>query len=167
MSFPDPSHELFKNLHLKYHAMVLQICLGFMKGDAVQAANLSQEIFINIWNALSKFQGEASYKTSIYRITVNTCLLYSKVPQKKEGLSFQANPLLSGAYYEPIEEHFIALYQAIGQLPELERLIIMLVLDELEYGEISKILGINAIPLRLRIHRIKKKMMMLLNTIEE
>ena len=56
------------------------------------------------------------------------------------------------------------LYRAIGQLEALDRLIIMLVLEEVEYDEISKITGINPINLRVKIHRIKKKMKTYLKT---
>ena len=45
--------DLFETIHSDYHAMVLQMCLGFMKGDLDVAKDLSQEVFINIWGALN------------------------------------------------------------------------------------------------------------------
>ena len=76
MSDQSRLKSLFESLHLQYYAMVLQMSLGYMKGDSELARDMAQEVFINIWNALAKFKGESSYKTWIYRITVNTCLLY-------------------------------------------------------------------------------------------
>lgn len=153
---PD-NEALFETLHSDYQAMVLQMCLGFMKGDPDLAKDLSQQVFINTWQALNKFNNASSYKTWIYRITVNTCLKY--IRDKKDQ------------YQVPIDEAHVhladesatlpnaahqSLYQAIGRLGEVDRLIMMMVLEELEYGEISTIIGISEGTLRVKIHRIKK-----------
>ena len=143
--------------------MVLQMCLGYMKGDRELAKDIAQEVFINIWNALHSFKGESTPKTWIYRITVNTCLLYIRSNNKKQTTPLDTDnytTALEGS--EPEEEQHLALYKAIGELPKLERLIIMLVLEGVEYEEIEKITGINSINLRVKIHRIKKKMKELL-----
>ncbi|WP_247237087.1 RNA polymerase sigma factor [Telluribacter sp. SYSU D00476] len=152
----------FESLYQQYRPMVLQVCLGYVQGDRDQAKDLAQEIFINVWRALPQFRGEASAKTWIYRITVNTCLMYIRTTRRKEKVAqeavhhlVQADWVEEGAMYQP-------LYQAIGKLPELDRLIIMMVLDELEYEEIARVTGINAVSLRVRIHRIKNKLRQLL-----
>jgi len=50
------------------------------------------------------------------------------------------------------------LYQAIGQLVSVDRLIIMMVLEELEYAEIAEVIGVSEGTLRVKIHRIKKRL---------
>lgn len=149
--------KLLETLHNDYHGMVFQLCLGYMKGDPDLAKDLSQEVFINIWAGLGSFKHASSYKTWIYRIAVNTCLKY--IRDKKD------------TYQDSIDEEKVfvtdetdkfqdqrqqLLYKAIGELKEVDRLIIMMVLDELNYEEISKVIGINEGNLRVRIHRIKK-----------
>ena len=153
---PD-NKDMFETIHSDYHAMVLQMCLGFMKGDLDVAKDLSQEVFINIWGALKKFNNASSYKTWIYRITVNTCLKYIRdkkgkhqIPMSKEHSFLKVDPIHSS------ETAHQSLYHAIGQLKELDRLIMMMILDELEYEEISKIIGISEGNLRVKISRIKK-----------
>ncbi len=130
--------------------------MGFMKGDVDLANDLTQESFINAWRSLDKFKGASSYKTWIYRITVNTCLKYIRDNRQKHQVDIDTQPQL------PVEEDRSdtnqELYLAIGQLGELDRLIIMMVLDELEYEEIAKVIGINEGNLRVKIHRIKKQL---------
>ena len=154
---------LFVELHQEYHAMVLQMCLGYMKGDRELAKDIAQEVFINIWNGLDSFKGDSNPKTWIYRITVNTCLLYIRLNNRTRTTSLNADnystAVETGGHEE--EQH-LALYKAIGELPKLERLIIMLVLEGVEYEEIEKITGISSINLRVKIYRIKKKMKELL-----
>jgi RNA polymerase sigma-70 factor (ECF subfamily) len=150
---------LFESLHKDYQPMVLQMCLGFMKGDIDLAKDLSQEIYINIWNALDKFKGASSYKTWIYRITVNTCLKY--IRDKKDNNKVSVDEIvyrISNESSDQTENSHQSLYNAIGQLGEIDRLIIMMVLDELEYEEISSVIGLSAVNLRVKIHRIKKNL---------
>ena len=153
--------KTFEVLHKQYQPMVLQLCLGFVKGEIDQAKDLSQEIFINVWNALEKFEGKSSYKTWIYRISINTCLLHIRkhkkainIPLEKVSVELQNST--------EVDENYASLYQAIGKLNEIDRLTIMLVLDELSYDEIAEIMGINPTNLRVKIHRIKKKLKELL-----
>lgn len=150
--------KLFETLHKNYGRMVFQLCLGYMKGDPDLAKDLSQEVFANIWSALSSFKHTSSYKTWIYRITVNTCLKY--IRDKKEPYQDSIDEEKVSIADEPDQfrnhHHHQLLYKAIGHLREVDRLIIMLVLDELEYEEVSAIIGIKEGNLRVRIHRIKK-----------
>ncbi|WP_224996773.1 RNA polymerase sigma factor [Cesiribacter sp. SM1] len=159
MSSTATQKSLFESLHRQYQPAVLQMCLGFMKGDRDLAKDLTQEVFINIWNALPGFRGASSYKTWIYRITVNTCLLHIRNNKTKSTVPLLdvPHPVSSGTD-DKEEEDYRELYLAIGKLSELDRLIIMMVLEELEYDEISSIVGINPVNLRVKIHRIKKRL---------
>ena len=150
---------LFSTLHNDYQHMVFQLCMGFMKNDRDLARDLSQEVFINTWNALDKFKGASSYKTRIYRIAVNTCLKY--IRDKKDKLRVDVEQVSHKLTDEPDKktaEDNQVLYSAIGQLEELDRLIIMMVLDEMEYHEIASVMGISEGTLRVKIHRIKKNL---------
>lgn len=148
---------LFETLHADYYGMVNQMCLGFMKGNTDLANDLTQESFINAWRALEKFRGASSYKTWIYRITVNTCLKYIRDNKLKDQTSIDAYMQLPDDSGNAEQKHQ-ELYHAIGQLGEVDRLIIMMVLDELEYNEIAEVVGINEGNLRVKIHRIKKSL---------
>mgnify|MGYP003472757785 CR=1 FL=1 len=148
---------LFETLHRDYHAMVLQLSLGFLKGDLDLAKDLSQEVFINTWGALNKFNNASSYKTWIYRITVNTCLKYIRDKKDKYQISIEDGHAHVNDESGPAsDKSYQPLYRAIGQLGEIDRLIMMMILDELEYQENSNIIGISEGNLRVKIHRIKK-----------
>ena len=155
----DSKRALFETLHKDYHLMVLQLCMGFMKGDKDLAKDLSQDIFINTWNALEKFKGASTYKTWIYRITVNTCLKYLRGKKDKDRVSVDdISHKLTDEPDTKVTGMHQTLYSAIGQLDKVDRLIIMMVLDEMEYEEIAAIMGISEGNLRVKIHRIKKSL---------
>jgi RNA polymerase sigma factor (sigma-70 family) len=154
--------SLFETLYHQHRPMVYQMCMGFMKGDSAVASDLSQEIFINIWNALPGFKNESSHKTWIYRITVNTCLQQIRKEKNKQRISLEEGFDVTDSVNTAEEAH-LQLYHAVGQLPEVDRLIMMMVLEEVEYEEIAKVIGINETNLRVKIHRIKKRLKELLD----
>lgn len=153
-------NELFETIYYQHHPMVLQMCLGFVKGDNNTANDLSQEIFISVWNNLNKFKGASSYKTWIYRITVNTCLQYVKKDKKERTLptSEIENQTSIVETEKTINHNVPKLYKAIGQLKKVDRLIIMMVLENQDYDGISEIIGIKPTNVRVKIHRIKKRL---------
>lgn len=152
--------ELFESIYGQHHPMVLQMCLGFMKGDIDIASDISQEVFISVWNNLDKFRGASSYKTWIYRITVNTCLQHINKKKKERTLPISAvdNHIQNIETENTPDYNVPELYKAIGELKEIDRLIIMMVLEDQDYNSISEIIGIKPTNVRVKIHRIKKSL---------
>ncbi|WP_317168608.1 RNA polymerase sigma factor [Mucilaginibacter agri] len=57
-----------------------------------------------------------------------------------------------------IELEVQLLYQCIAELPEIDRLIISLELENVKQAEIAKIIGLNETNIRVKIHRIKERL---------
>jgi RNA polymerase sigma-70 factor (ECF subfamily) len=156
--------ELFDSLHQDYFAMVLQMCLGFVSGDQDKANDLAQEVFIKVWTHLDSFKGLSSYKTWIYRITVNTCLQLIRKEKKRTSVSLNDySHSIEEESQQDKDESVAELYHAIGQLKETERLIIMMVLEGQSNEDIAEVLGLEHTTVRVKIHRIKKKLNTILN----
>ncbi|MEE9364059.1 MAG: sigma-70 family RNA polymerase sigma factor [Cellulophaga sp.] len=153
--------NLFETVYRQHHPMVFQMCLGFVKGDKETVNDLSQEVFIRVWNNLDKFKGASSYKTWIYRITVNTCLQYVK-KEKKVSIIELENLTSTVETENEINYNAMKLYKAIGQLKKIDRLIIMMVLENQDYDSISEIIGIKSTNVRVKIHRVKKRLEVIL-----
>ncbi|MFA0961174.1 RNA polymerase sigma factor [Roseivirga sp. BDSF3-8] len=152
------NRKVFDRLYQEYYAVVRKMCLGYTKGDDAAADDLSQEVFMNAWGALDKFRGDSSYKTWIYRITVNTCLLHIRSEQRRAKRMNELVEETTVVSETPKDGEFNSLYKAIGMLEKLDRLVIMMVLDQLSYEEIAKVSGISEGNLRVKIHRIKKRL---------
>ena len=158
------NQQLFETVYRQCYPMVLQMCLGFVKGNSDLANDLSQEVFINIWNALDKFEGKSTPKTWVYRITVNTCLQYLRKEKNKTKLPIEkVEQVLIDESKEIDHQQNQHLYRAIGQLEELDRLLIMMVLEEQDYDTIAEVLGITPTNVRVKIHRIKKRLKKILD----
>ncbi len=155
----------FEPLYQTHYRMVMQLCMGFLKGDQDQAKDLTQEVFIQVWNKIDSFRQESSPKTWIYRITVNTCLNHLK---KQKSQDEKLNEILRDQ--ETTEEIEFTetdpgkmLYEAMGKLSEVDRLVTGLLLEEVPQEEIAAILGISEGNLRVKIHRIKLRLKKLIH----
>ena len=143
-----------------YRSSICKICLGYAP-TLEDAEDLLQESLINIWKGLATFRKEATLKTWVYRITVNTCLLSLR---KKRVKTVELDPItlnrLSSGHTSPAmhNEQFQKLHRLIQQLSEKDKLIILLYLEEVSQQDIAQIIGLTASNVGVRIHRIKKQL---------
>lgn len=154
------SEGYFKEIYENNYPKVYRLCLGYAAGDEMLAKDLSQEVFIKVWENLSSFRKDASISTWIYRITVNTCLLYFR--QKK---NIPLAPIIDKIELEDDrdqqhkkEANLNSLYSCITKLSKDNKSIILLVLEGVAQKEIAQIMGLNHEAIRIRIHRIKKEL---------
>lgn len=67
------NQDKFRMLVEKYQSMVFRTCMGFLH-DKDDADDLTQEVFIQIYQSLNSFKGDAAFSTWVYRITINASL---------------------------------------------------------------------------------------------
>lgn len=159
----NQQREEFDQLYRDYSPGIRKLCLGYT-GDAAQAEDLLQESFIAVWNNMHRFRGDSKWSTWIYRIAVNTCLSYLR-KQKLKTVEIDEHPLGDIAEETDQKEQQVQLlYKCISKLPEAERLIISMVLEDRPYEEIAEILNLTENNLRVKIHRIKKQLTEIYNS---
>lgn len=147
----------FKQIYTDYSQKVHRLCLGYT-GDSMQADDLLQEVFIKVWENLHEFRGESQVSTWVYRIAVNTCLLYLRDAKKKSNVDIEKTALKLSEDVTDKEAQIQLLYKCISELNETDRLIITLMLEEVPYGEIAEATSISEGNLRVKIHRIKQQL---------
>lgn len=145
----------FEAIYKEYWPKVYRQCMGYMN-DHDAAKDIAQETFIKVWQQLPKFRNESSIGTWIFRIAVNTCLRQleknKKLPKSELPLEIEEEVSIN------IETKVKFLYQCISELPEIDRIIITLELEDLKQKEIAKIVGLSESNVRVKIHRIKEKL---------
>ena len=121
-----------------------------------------QEVVLQLWKAFPSFRGESQASTWVYRVALNVCLSLLKT-KKKRVAAVSLEPEHWGnipheAYDSTEEEQLQQLYQAIRQLSEIDRALILLYLEGKKYEEIAQILGISLSNVGVKINRIKKQL---------
>jgi RNA polymerase sigma-70 factor (ECF subfamily) len=129
--------------------------MGFVN-DYDAAQDLAQETFIIVWQKLDTFRNESSIGTWIFRIASNNCL--RQIEKNKRFPKSELPVHIIEEKQTSLEPQIQFLYKCIAELPETERIIISLELEDVRQTEIAKIVGLSETNTRVKIHRIKEKL---------
>ncbi len=147
----------FETIYKKYSPKIFRLCLGYFN-DFDKARDLTQETFIGVWENLAKFEHRASIGTWIYRIATNKCLSEIQKEQRHPKAELPPNLKQEGINSQT-DEQLALLHRYISELPEIDRIIISLSLEDVPQEEIAEIVGISHGNVRVRFYRIKEKLM--------
>ncbi|MFT4806335.1 RNA polymerase sigma factor [Psychroserpens burtonensis] len=155
----------FVELLEKHQNIVHKVCRLYTNNQDAHN-DLFQEITIQLWKAYPKFRGDAKFSTWMYRVGLNTAItLYRKSKrtiktQEFETVSFK---IKSVEYDDTEEQQLKLLYEAVHQLNDIEKALVLLYLEDKNYKEISETLGISEVNARVKMNRVKKKLRTILN----
>ena len=161
--------EQFEHILDRYSGQVFNLIAHIVpcKEDAEE---LTQDVFIKVFRLLSTFKEESSFSTWIYRIATNTALsaarkmkhdtlhlddaAYSNIPEE----------IIDEALDNDCEERLQRLSDAIEMLCADERALITLYyINEKPIAEVASVLGLTASNVKIKLHRIRKKLYLILN----
>ena len=154
----------FSYIMSHYQRMVLTIVIRIVNNKE-DAEDITQEIFVKVFKSLDSFKGQSEFSTWLYRIAYNTTL--SEIRRKQISFtSFEDNPALLkdeeiGEEIDDLdtEEKIRYLEEALNCLHPEEKLIISLFyLNDQGIEEISKITNLSKANVKVRLHRIRKKL---------
>lgn len=131
------NNTLFSNLYHSYKRLVYNLALHYTQ-NVEDSEEISQDVFVAVYEKLDRFRAEAELKTWIYRITINKSLdfIRSKKRQKRFGrvislFKNDGNSLDIAQFNHPgIElenkEQLALLFRAVNSLPEKQKTALIL-----------------------------------------
>jgi RNA polymerase sigma-70 factor (ECF subfamily) len=162
----DGDTEAFGILVDRYGNMVFQVVFR-ISGNREEAEDLSQEVFIRAFRQLGQFRGDAAFSSWLYRIAWN--LSMDRLDKRKKEAWIELDELadthtLNAAIRDPYQamdmaERKRSLTLEIEKLDAPDRLLIELYYrDDKTVKEIAWIMGIGESNVKIRLHRIRKKL---------
>ena len=161
-----------------YSAQVLDF-VSRMVSNAGDAEELAQDAFVRAFRSLAQFDGRSSWLTWVLRIAYHTALNHLK-RQRQQWLSIDDLPLSRMLRYyrsEPTtdddlstdrEERIQQLDAAIDRLPADEQLLLHLYYyDDRPLRDIAYIMDAEPGLLATRLHRIRKKLLLMMKENEQ
>lgn len=155
----------FAQLVDQYKDLVYTLAVRMLK-NREEAEEVSQDAFIKIYKSLKSFKGDSKLSTWIYKVTYNCCL-----DQLKKNKKHLNDVPITESNYNKIDtidnalegliktEKQQLIRSCVHQLPEESSAIITLFyFDELSLEEISKITGIEANTVKVKLYRARKKL---------
>jgi len=152
--------ERFSEIIDKYKDKIFNICYSFTQ-DLYTSQDLTQEIFIKIFNNLKNYRFKSSFYTWIFKIASNHCKAWLSKEQRNFVHSFDSEKELLVCFKTPENEYFNNM--KINQIYlELKNMDIkyripfwMFYYMDLSYKEIANILCIPVRTVETRIYRAK------------
>jgi len=134
----------FRDLYRQHAGRVYALCLR-LTGDASDAAERTQDVFVCLWDKLRSFRGESAFGSWLYRIAVNVVLNERRTSGRRERrVTPSADPAaLERGRGEPTVGLSIDLERAIAELPEGAREVFVLYdIEGYAHAEIARLVGI-------------------------
>lgn len=160
----DGDTAAFEELYHRHFRRVYALCLR-MTGNAVQAEDLTQDVFIQLFNKIGSFRGDSAFTTWLHRMTVNQVLMHFRKRSTKSELTAvddeTPDQIVRGTENPntmPIIDR-IALEKAVQQLPPGYRTVFILHdVEGYEHEEIARMMGVAEGTSKSQLHKARLKL---------
>lgn len=122
--------------------------------------DLFQEIICQLWKAYGTFRGESRFSTWMYRVAINTSIVFLRKEKRKVDTHDMGSHDVKeeegeSDIKESQLEHF---YRAVQKLDKIDKAIIFYQLEGFSHKEIGENLGISEGNARVKLNRAKEKL---------
>lgn len=163
----------FESIYQRHASRVYALCLRMLR-DLVEAEDLAQEVFLQLFRKLHTFRGESAFSTWLHRLTVNVVLMHLR---KKSPPTVSVEPAADqdGEMDPPATEvgapdlrlegsiNRLRLERCIAQLPPGYRAIFVLHdVQGYHHNEIAEMLGRSAGVSKSQLHKARRRLRELL-----
>ncbi len=166
--------ERLAELAEKNYRSIYNLVYSYIGGDQEEAEDLTLQTFENAFAAAHRFRGDADVRTWVFRIAINVCK--NRIRHKQTRRRFEAFSLdapVAGADEESVDAVEISdetlspaevsegrelrrvLQEAIAELPEDYRTVLLLKLEDLSYKDIANVLGVTVETIKSRLFRAR------------
>jgi len=158
----EDQETLFTNWLADHGSAVVKVARAYTL-TSEESQDLAQEILLQAWRSLPKFEGKASPATWFYRVALHTAMNWHRKDRPRRSkqqplLEVQAlapkgsNSAEQAQQRDTVEQ----LYKAIHQLPKTDTALVLLYLDQMSYREMAEVLGISESNVGVKLNRAKK-----------
>lgn len=168
--------EAFSNIFHVHKPRVYSLCLR-MTNNVAEAEDLTQEAFLQVFRKLPTFRGDSALSTWMYRVAVNTVLMYFRKrgrPQVSLDEPSSQNVKARKREYGLDDQRLvtsvdrIALARAIKELPDGYRTIFLLhEVEGYEHREIARLLKCSVGNSKSQLHKARLKMREILSQLPQ
>ncbi len=160
--------QAFGELYHRHFRRVYALTLRMM-GNPTEAEDMTQEVFLQLFNKIGSFRGESAFTTWLHRMTVNQVLMhFRKRSTRSELLTDEGETpvqIVRGTENPdamPVIDR-ISLERAMAQLPTGYRTVFVLHdVEGYEHYEVAEMLGIAEGTSKSQLHKARLKLRQLI-----
>ena len=148
----------FEQIYRENVGRVYAICLRILANSA-RAQELTQEVFVRVWEMIGTFRGESAFSSWLYRLTVNVVLVDLRAKKRRTArvmITDDLSPYDKNDHLA-MPESTIDLEHAIAALPERARAVFVLHdIEGYQHDEIATLMGFAEGTSKAQLHRARK-----------
>ncbi|MCU0353702.1 MAG: sigma-70 family RNA polymerase sigma factor [Cytophagales bacterium] len=152
--------QSFVKIVQQHKGIIYKICNSYCR-NRDDREDLAQEIVFQLWKSFEGYNPEYKHSTWLYRIALNVAISFYRKQKNARRLVSDEHLFELKEYEDENAEHSEnvgRLQQFINELPELDRALMILYLEEKSHREIADILGISESNVGTKVGRIKQKL---------
>lgn len=155
----EEQNRVFKEWLEAYRSLLFKVVNTYAFTPA-DREDLFQEISTQVWRSIPGFRGDCALKTWIYRVALNSAIVWSKQESRHRRGRQDLDSFLP--VLTPTESkkdgRLEWLYERLSELDEIDRSVALLFLEGFTYKETAASIGISESNVGVRIHRIKSRL---------
>lgn len=135
-----------------------------------EAEEIAQDVFIKVFKSIQNFKGDSKFSTWLYRITYNCCLdhvrskrkKFIEIPVDERPMDFldDTKNALAMMQKDEKKKRILACLNALS--PEDSAILTLYYFEEKNLNEVAKILDCKANSAKVRLHRARKRLAIIL-----
>lgn len=122
--------------------------------------DLFQEIILQLWKSLESFKGNSQFSSWMYRVALNTAIVFFKKEKRKTDsyTSINIDPVAYDGYNDEKDQQLVHFYKAVQELNKIEKALILQFIEGFSGKEIAENLGLSEVNVRVKTNRTKIKL---------
>ncbi len=144
-------------LYDEFHRQVYRLVTRMVGRD--DADDLSQQIFLQVFQKIGQFHGRSQFSTWLYRLATNECLQHLRSRAKKAEVTLAHQALDASSFKSPLLDNSELLQTALNCLePDLRNIFLLREIEKLNYRELSETLQISEGTVASRLNRARMQL---------
>ncbi len=144
-----------RRLYELYHQKVYRLMVRTVGWQ--DAADLSQQVFLQLFRKIDQFAGRSKFKTWLYRLAVNEALQHLRREDRYKCRAIISEPISKHTPEDKLSENKELLEQALLRLePELRSIFVLREVEGLSYRELAEAMGVPEGTVGSRLNRARR-----------
>ena len=155
----SPEKEFLDKID-KHKGIIFKISKMYMDNRDDQN-DLFQEIIYQVWKSFATFEGKSEFSTWLYRIALNTSIIFLKSEKRRNFIQnddVSLYKIKEDEYNHDDEQNLKVMYESIQQLNPIDKALIFYYLEDFSGREMAEQMGISEGNARVKLNRAKEKL---------
>lgn len=152
--------QFFQEIIERHKGILVKVARVYCRNEN-DRQDLIQEMMIQIWQSVHKYNDQFKISTWLYRISLNVAISFYRKNTTRANRFTVLNEQMTEIPTEDkaeTEQQLNLLEQFISELKEIDKALIILYLEDKSHAEIAGILGMSVSKVGTKTGRIKEKL---------